>query len=154
MDIYQRNKQLLGEFAAALYDVDPAKLKAQLDKIFAPDCKIHLAYPFEDLDGPDGLFETVYHPLLSAIPDFERRDFIRIAGKSNEDDWVGCGGFYTGVFERSWLDIPPTQRPVAMRYHEFFRIRDDKVVEMQALWDIPQVMMQANAFQVQPLTVQ
>lgn len=31
-----------------------------------------------------------------------------------------------------------------MRYHEFFRIEDSKVVEMQALWDIPQVMLQAH----------
>lgn len=37
-----------------------------------------------------------------------------------------------------------------MRYHEFFRIETDQVVEMQALWDIPQVMMQANAW---PMTL-
>ena len=51
------------------------------------------------------------------------------AGQANGENWVGCGGFYTGVFERPWLDIPPTQHAVAMRYHEFFRFVDGKVVE-------------------------
>jgi predicted ester cyclase len=55
-----------------------------------------------------------------------------------------------GVFERPWLDIPPTQHVVAMRYHEFFRIQDGQVVEMQALWDIPQVMRQAQAWPMTP----
>lgn len=146
----QQNKQLIGKFRAALYDCDEAVLKDQLHEVFAPDCEIHLAFPFEDLDGPDGLFEQAYKPLLTAVPDLERRDFIVMAGQANGNNWVGCAGFYTGVFERPWLDIPPTQHAVFMRYHEFFRIKDDIVVEMQALWDIPQVMMQANAWPMTP----
>ncbi|MEM6527179.1 MAG: ester cyclase, partial [Chloroflexota bacterium] len=62
----------------------------------------------------------------------------------------GCGGHYMGVFERHWLDIPPTQHAVFMRYHEFFRIEGDRVVEMQAVWDIPQVMIQADAWPMSP----
>ncbi len=155
-DIHQHNKQLVGKFRAALYDSDEAVLQNQLRKLFAPDCEIHLAFPFEDLDGPDGLFDQGYKPLLAAIADLERRDFIVMAGRAitydddDGDDWVGCAGFYMGLFERPWLDIPPTQHPVAMRYHEFFRIKHDQVVEMQALWDIPQVMMQAGAWPMTP----
>jgi predicted ester cyclase len=118
--------------------------------VFAPDCAIHLAFPFEDLNGPDDLFEQAYKPLLTAIPDLERRDYILMAGQSDEHNWVGCAGFYTGVFEQSWLDIPPTRHAIGMRYHEFFRLEGDKVVEMQALWDIPQLMMQADAWPLAP----
>jgi predicted ester cyclase len=150
MDIHLQNKQQIGEFAAALYDCDEGRLKEQLHSTLSSDCQIHLAFPFEDLDGPGELFEKVYLPFLSAIPDLERRDFIRMAGKSIEDNWVGCGGFYTGTFSQGWLDIPPTGQPVGMRYHEFFRLVDGKVVEMQALWDIPYVMMQAGAWPMTP----
>ena len=150
IDIHQQNKQLIGIFRAALYDCGASVLKDQLHQVFAPDCDIHLAFPFEDLDGPDGLFEGAYKPLLAAIPDLERRDFIVMAGQSEGNNWVGCAGFYTGVFEQPWLDIPPTQHVVAMRYHEFFRFENDQVVEMQALWDIPQLMMQANAWPMTP----
>ncbi len=146
MDINRHNKKLINKFRAALYDIDALVLKDQLHQVFAPDCDIHLAFPFEDLDGPNGLYEGAYKQLLAAIPDLERRDFIVMAGQSEGNNWVGCAGFYTGVFEQPWLDIPPTQRVVAMRYHEFFRFEDDQVVEMQALWDIPELMMQADAW--------
>lgn len=149
-DIHTHNKQFISNFRTALYDCDPSVLKSQLRDVFAPDCEIHLACPFEDLAGPDALYEKVYKPLLTAVPDLERRDFIVMAGQANGESWVGCAGFYTGVFERPWLDIPPTQHVVAMRHHEFFRIEGDRVVEMQALWDIPQVMMQAGAWPMTP----
>ncbi|MDX1417246.1 MAG: hypothetical protein R3293_23770 [Candidatus Promineifilaceae bacterium] len=134
----------------ALYDCHAATLKGQLDGIFAGDCAIHLAFPFEDMDGPGELFHGVYRPLLTAVPDLERRDYIVIAGESNGRNWVGCGGYYTGVFERPWLDIPPTQHPIHMRFHEFFCVEDGWIVEMQALWDIPELMMQANAWPMAP----
>ena len=149
-NIHEHNRLLIGKLGTALYDCDVHQLKNQLNEIFAPDCDVHLAFPFKDLDSPDGLFEGAYQPLIDAIPDLERRDYIRIAGEANGDNWVGCAGFYTGVFEQPWLDIPPTQHAIHMRYHEFFRIEDNKVVEMQALWDIPEVMMQANAWAMTP----
>lgn len=150
MNIHNHNKQLIKKFRAALYDIDLAKLPEQLGDIFVSDATIHLAFPFEDLDGPTALFTQAYYPLINAIPDLERRDFIVMAGASNGGNWVGCGGHYVGVFEDYWLDIPPTQHLIAMRYHEFFRFEDDKIVEMQALWDIPQVMMQASAWPMTP----
>lgn len=150
MDTPTRIKQRIGTFRAALYDCDPATLAQQFEKVFAPDCEIHLAFPFEDLAGPQALLEQAYQPLLAALPDLERRDFILMAGESDGDHWVGCAGHYIGVFERPWLDIPPTRHAVAMRYHEFFRFQGDWVVEMQALWDIPQVMMQAQTWPMSP----
>ena len=148
--IHNQNKASIETFRRALYDIDTSKLRKNLHEVFAPDCEIHLAFPFEDLDGPDALFEQVYQPLIHAIPDLERRDFIVMAGEVHGHNWVGCGGHYMGVFERPWLDIPPTQHLVAMRYHEFFRFVDGVVVEMQALWDIPQLMMQAQAWSMSP----
>lgn len=147
---YQQDKQLIGRFRAALYDCDVNALRGQLRQVLAPDCIVRVTTPFEELDGPDGLFEDGYRPLLNAIPDLERRDFIVMAGLSEGDAWVGCAGHYVGVFEHSWLDIPPIRRPVAMRYHEFFRVVENRVVEMHAAWDIPQLMMQADAWPLAP----
>ena len=148
--IHNQNKERLGAFRAALYDCDASRLRGQLNEIFAPDCLVQLANPLETLEGAAGLYEQAYAPLLRALPDLERRDFIVMAGESQGADWVGCCGHYLGVFERPWLDIPPTMHMLAMRYHEFFRFEDGRIVEMQALWDIPQVMMQAGAWPLAP----
>ncbi len=150
ISIHNHNKAFINGLRNALYNCDATQLQSQLRAFFAPDCAIHLAYPFEDLTGPDELFSTVYQPLLTAIPDLERRDFIVMASEANGRNWVGCAGHYMGVFEQPWLDIPPTLHLVSMRYHEFFCIEDDQIVEMQALWDIPQVMLQAGAWPLMP----
>lgn len=150
-NIHTRSKALIRPLREALYDYEAETVRAALSLVFHKDAKIHLAHPLEDLDGAEGLYAQAFLPLHAAIPDLERRDTIVMAGASHPDvNWVGCCGYYTGTFEKPWLDIPPTGHQVAMRFHEFFRVEDGQIVEMQALWDIPEVMMQANAWPMAP----
>ncbi|WP_216825920.1 ester cyclase [Sulfitobacter sp. SK012] len=134
-----------------MYDFDANNVRAVLHEICAPDVVFRLAFPFESTTGVDAYFDKAYAPLSRAIPDLERRDHIVMAGPSSEeDDWIGCGGFYCGTFKAPWLDIPATGHVVHMRFHEFYRVVEGRVVEMQALWDIPEVMMQAGAWPLTP----
>jgi predicted ester cyclase len=90
-------------------------------------------------------------PLHEAMNDLERRDMIVLAGTTPEgQDWIGCMGNYMGTFVAPFLDIPPTGHLAHMRYHEYFRIEGGKVVEIQAIWDIPELMMQAGAWPMAP----
>ena len=136
---------------ATMYDYDAENLLRVLDGICAPDTMFHLCDPFGDSIGAEAFLKNALAGLSAAWPDLERRDYIVMAGSDDHGhDWVGCGGYYTGTFLAPWLDIPPTGLPVAMRFHEFFRIVDGKVLELQALWDIPEVMMQARAWPMVP----
>ena len=109
-------------------------MHAALTGGFDRDAAVHLAHPFEDLDGPAGLYEAAFAPLHAAVPDLERRDTIVIAGNGAKGShWVGCGGYYTGTFLEAWLDIPPTRRQFAMRFHEFFRVEEDRIIEPKSL---------------------
>ncbi|MGK2231481.1 MAG: putative ester cyclase [Colwellia sp.] len=150
-DLRHANKKLIKPFSESLYNFNEVAVRQAIKQIFSPNAKLQLSFPFETLSGPDRLFEDVYKPLQRAIPDLERRETIVMAGTSEEGShWVGCCGYYTGSFESSWLDIPPTGHQVAMRFHEFYRIENGLIVEMQAIWDIPEVMMQANAWPMSP----
>ncbi|WP_299738100.1 ester cyclase [uncultured Roseobacter sp.] len=151
MDTHSRNKETLAPLRAALYDFDLAALRRLLHEICAPNVLFRLAYPFETITGVDAYVDAVYAPLVRAVPDLERRDHIVMAGPTAEGaDWVGCGGFYTGTFCAPWLDIPPTGHLMHLRFHEFYRFEDGKIAEMQALWDLPEVMMQAGAWPMSP----
>jgi predicted ester cyclase len=150
-DIHNQNKRTLKTLQEALYNYEPANVRKVINTLFSADALVQLAYPFETLNGPEELYEQAYQGLQHAIPDLERRDTIVIAGPTGHgDNWVGCCGYYTGSFEKPWLDIPPTGHQVAMRYHEFFRFEGGRIVEMQALWDIPEVMLQARAWPMSP----
>lgn len=140
----------LPQLRAALYDFEPDAARRALMDAVAPNAPMQLAHPFETLDGPEAYFEQALAPLHAAWPDLERRETIVMEGGSDVGHWVGCCGFYTGTFRKPWLGIPPTGHQVVMRFHEFFRMEGDTVVEMQALWDLPEVMMQAGVWPMAP----
>lgn len=151
MDRHSEHKALLAPLRAAMYDFDMDALRAVMDDICAPDCVFHLAFPFETTQGARAYLDKVFGPLVRAVPDLERRDYIVTAGGTPEGaDFVGCGGYYTGTHQNPWLDIPATGHMMHMRFHEFYEFKDGKIVQMQALWDIPEVMMQANAWPLSP----
>ncbi|MEO0864796.1 MAG: ester cyclase [Pseudomonadota bacterium] len=150
-DVHTANKAALAPVRAAMYDFDEAGVRAALAAASASDALFRLCHPFGDSTGAEAFFDTAYAGLLTAWPDLERRDYIVMAGPDEHGgDWVGCGGYYTGTFLAPWLDIPPTGHMAAMRFHEFYRFENGKIVEFQALWDIPEVMMQANAWPMSP----
>lgn len=144
-------KQVVAPLRAALYDFEPEAAKAALDAAFAPDARVSLSWPFEDLEGPRGLFDGPLAALHHAIPDLERRDAIVMAGRTQTGEtWVGCCGCYAGGFTRPFLEIPPTGHFATMRFHEFYRVAEGRVFEFQGLWDIPELMFQAGAWPMAP----
>jgi len=144
-------KAALAPLRLALADADAATLPAALSAAFAPDALIRLCHPFGDLNGPWALHARAYAPLLAAMPDLERRDMIVMAGTTPQgQDWVGCMGNYMGSFLAPFLGIRPTGHLAHMRYHEFFRLEAGRIVEMQAIWDIPELMMQAGVWPMAP----
>ncbi len=149
--VHTNNRALLDAYRHALYQGDLALTKKTIADLFSADAVIQLSYPFESLAGAEALTAKAFAPLQAAFPDLERRDLIVIAGPTNHGaDWVGSCGYYTGTFVNDWLDIPATGHQVSLRFHEFFRIVENQVVEMQAVWDTPEVMRQAGVWPLAP----
>lgn len=144
-------KQVLAPYFEAAETFELLPVQTALRTMFSPDAALKLCHPFGLLVGPDTFFETCLSPLFKAMPDLERRDLIVMAGTTPEGhDWVGTMGNYMGTFIAPFLDIPPTGHLAHMRYHEFFKIEDGQVIEMQAIWDLPELMMQARAWPMAP----
>ena len=135
----------------AQYNFDETAVRAALAALLTDDALVQLGCPLDTVTGPDAFWERAYAPLWSSIPDLERRDTIVMAGPTPDGEaWIGSCGYYTGTFTKPWLDIPPTGHFVSLRFHEFYRVVDGKVCEVQAIWDIPHVMQQADAWPMGP----
>ncbi len=144
-------KAQLASYRAATANFEAISVRAAMSELFASDAALRLCHPFGALSGPDAFYDTCLAPLHVAMPDLERRDMILMAGTTPEgQDWVGAMGNYMGTFLAPLLGIPPTGHLAHMRYHEFFRIEDGRVAEMQAIWDLPELMMQARAWPMSP----
>lgn len=144
-------KAALLPLRSALASYEPDAVRNTLAQTFAPDATLHLCHPFGDLTGATAWQEHALAPLHRALPDLERRDLLLMAGQTaSGDSWVGAMGNYMGTFLAPFLDIPPTGQLAHMRYHEFFRLEAGQVTEMQAIWDLPELMMQAGAWPLAP----
>ncbi len=142
---------LILPFRKAAETANARELRAALGALLSPAATVRTCHPFGDVAGPEALFTNCYSPLLEAMPDLERRDMIVVSGTTPDgQDWIGCMGNYMGTFVAPFLDIPPTGHLAHMRYHEFFRVEDERVTEVQAIWDIPELMMQAGAWPMAP----
>ena len=143
-------KALLTPFFDALQHGAVSDGHAALKKV-ADDAQFRMCHPFGDLDGASAYVDAVLNRLEHACLDLERIEYIRIAGVDHDGAiWVGSGGQYQGRFDAPWLDIPVAGRFASMRFHEFYRIEDGRVAEMQAIWDIPELMMQAGVWPMAP----
>ena len=143
-------KSLIAPLRAAMAEFSEVGARAALGGVLAEDAKVRLSHPLGDMTGAE-LYDHAYAPLFEAMPDLERRDLIVVAGSDGDGgNWVGCMGHYMGTFAAPFLDIPPTGHLAHMRYHEFYRFERDMIIEMQAIWDLPELMMQAGAWPMVP----
>ncbi|MEP3346174.1 MAG: ester cyclase [Litoreibacter sp.] len=150
MNTARANKSLIAPLLTAMRDFDRAAVTDAVSALLDEAAIIHMCHPFGDLKA-NQFFETCFEPLATAMPDVERRDTIVLAGQTDVGaDWVGCCGSYIGTFVAPFLYIPPTGHLAHMRFHEFYRFEGQKIVEVQAIWDIPELMMQANAWPMAP----
>ncbi|MEM8823379.1 MAG: ester cyclase [Pseudomonadota bacterium] len=134
-----------------LGDASADEMAIAVEAAFAPDAPIHLCHPFGDVTGGAGFVAAALGPLWAAIPDVERRVDISIRGRDGQgQDWLGQAGHYAGRFAAPFLDVPPTGRMAYLRFHEFFRMAGDRAVELQMIWDLPDLMIQAGVWPLGP----
>ncbi|WP_371170078.1 ester cyclase [Aliiroseovarius sp. 2305UL8-7] len=142
-------RSLIAPLRGAMAEFSEDGVRAAMEGVLADTANVQLAHPLGNMSGAE-LYDCAFAPLFEALPDLERRDLIVVVGDDGDGDWVGCMGHYMGTFVAPYLDIPPTGHLAHMRFHEFFRFEDNKIVEVQAIWDLPELMMQAGAWPMAP----
>ena len=153
----QQNKQLVWEFWQRLDGADSAEAAAVARDYVSGDVTWHGPDPINTLSGIEAFVTDYWQPLLYSFPDLKRQTHIFIGGRSSgradglKDGrmWVGATGLFNARFANDYLAIPANNEPVCIRWGEFCRIDDDKIVESFFLLDFVDLMQQAG-FQVLP----
>ncbi|MEL0031807.1 MAG: ester cyclase [Paracoccaceae bacterium] len=105
-------------------------------------------YPFNEIQGAQEIAEIFWIPLRNAMDHMQRRVDIFFAGQNEIDDfnstWVVSMGNLMGLFDNAWLGLQPTGKMAFLRYCEFNKIEDGKIVETAMYFDVPHFMVQAN----------
>ena len=61
-------------------------------------------------------------------------------------------GHLMGLFDAPWLGIRPTRKLAMLRYAEFHRVAEGRIVETAQFVDIPHLMTQAGQTPFGPAT--
>ena len=163
MNDFQSEKAVVRSLNAALDAADGAGITEAVKGHTAADYRWRGYHPFGEQIGAEAVADTFWQPLKDAVKRMQRREDAFFAGTNEIDGhetvWVVSMGHLMGLFDATWLGIRPTRKLVMLRYCEFHRVADGKIVETAMYFDIPHLMAQAGqdpfppqtgAFLVQP----
>jgi hypothetical protein len=167
MNNFQKEKQLILNYYKALSGARIDDLQNVCSRFLSKDCLWQSYHPFKEQTGAQSVAEHFWIPFKDSFHRLQRRQDIFFAGKNELLDdgsvWVVSMGHLMGLFDKKWLSIPETQKMAFLRYAEFNKIIDDKIVHTALYFDIPHLMSQvglnpfpnslgANVVQPGPLT--
>ncbi|WLR59099.1 ester cyclase [Guptibacillus hwajinpoensis] len=139
-----QNKQLIYEFTKQLYKATPETIPNILRTYYHEDAVMYTNHPFNELTGIDEISEVFYKPLVASFPDLHKQSYIVMAGEYEGESWVSTTGNMVGTFTKEWVDIPPHLGATWIRYGEFHKMKEGKIVETRMLVDMLDVMRQAG----------
>lgn len=153
---FQMQKAVVLAHYAGLAKATPDTVEAILAERTATDWQWNGVHPFHEQQGAAAIASSFWQPYLTAMKHVQRRQDIFLAGLNEIDDfssvWVVSMGHLMGLFDASFLGIRPTRRIAMMRYAEFNRVEDGRIVETAFFCDIPQLMLQAGQNPFPPQT--
>ena len=153
---FQVEKDLVRAFHDALDASTPDTIEQAISQFVTPDWHWRGMHPFHEQRGAAAVSRVFWTPLRNAIKPLQRRPDIFIAGLNvidgSKSTWVVEMGHLMGLFDRPWLGIRHTLRIVMLRYCEFNRVEDGKIVETAMFCDIPHLMIQAGQNPFPPQT--
>ena len=156
MTIFQSEKQIVMNFYRRLDAAPTDQIGTTLQSTVMDDYLWRGFHPFNKIRGGEAVAAMFLDTLKTALTSMQRRMDIFFAGINRlEDDnsvWVVSMGHLMGLFDQAWLGIQPTGKMVMLRYCEFNRVADNKIIETAMYFDIPHLMMQAGLQPFPPQT--
>ncbi|MEM7256537.1 MAG: ester cyclase [Pseudomonadota bacterium] len=120
----------------------------RLHEFFHSDAVINVVHPFNELHGAANYIEQVLDPLGASFELLQRMEYIVMGGSFEHGQWVACTGYYQGQFTQPLVGIPPTGTMAFLRFAEFHRFDDGRVVESFIFFDLPALMMAARCWPI------
>jgi predicted ester cyclase len=144
----QNAKRIVLDYYAALESAGSDNIKRTIAPYLTPNYVWRGFHPFGELSGPECVVEQFWMPLRTSLTRMQRRQDIFFASANllggKEGVWVVSMGHLMGLFDTAWLGIRPTGKIAMLRYCDFNRVADGKIVETAMFFDIPHLAAQAG----------
>ena len=153
---FQTEKALVRAHYAALAKATPDTVAAVMAERTSADWHWRGMHPFYEQNGAAAVAKSFWSPFLTAMHKVQRREDIFVAGRNEIDNfqsvWVISMGHLMGLFDAPFLGIKPNRRIAMLRYAEFNKVVDGKIVETAMFCDLIHLMSQAGQYPLPPQT--
>ncbi len=153
---FQTEKALVRAHYDALAKATPDTVADVLAERTSADWHWRGMHPFYEQHGAAAVAESFWAPFLASMTKVQRRQDIFIAGRNEIDGfqsvWVISMGHLMGLFDAPFLGIKPNRRIAMLRYAEFNKVVDGKIVETAMFCDLIHLMTQAGQYPLPPQT--
>lgn len=143
-------KRLVDSGLARLATCAQEELGAAAADIFAPDCRFHIAHPFNDLAGCEASVAHFLAPLRRSLRHCRRSHAMIAADRFDGALMVAVMGHWRGTFTESLAGIPASHKPVWLRFGEIHRIAGGRIAESWMLPDMLDLVRQAGLWPLAP----
>ncbi len=126
------------ELIHRMYDALNAQDLEAHNEYWTEDMIWHGPPGFGDIHGLEGFKNEVLKPFYAAFPDYHVKNDIEVA----DENWVAATGFLTATHQGEWLGIPPTGKPVKMRFSDFWLVKEGRLSENWVMVDNIEVLRQ------------
>ena len=126
------------ELIHRMYDALNAQDLEAHNEYWSEDMIWHGPPGFGDIHGLDGFKNEVLKPFYAAFPDYHVKNDIEVA----DENWIAATGFLTATHQGEWLGIPPTGKPVKMRFSDFWLVKEGLLSENWVMVDNIEVLRQ------------
>jgi len=152
----QQAKALVLAANKALDSADPTQCATALSPHVASDYRWRGMHPFNEQLGAEAVAEVFWTPLKKAMGPLQRRPDIFFAGLNELDDWQSVWvvemGHLMGLWDEPWLGLAPSEKNVLLRFVEFHRVGDKRILETACYIDIVNMLSQIGRFPLRPST--
>jgi ketosteroid isomerase-like protein len=156
--MFQSEKDLVRAHYAAIASATPATVADMLAQNTSPDWHWRGYHPFHEQHGADAVAARFWVPFLTAMSRVQRRQDVFFAGANQIDKgasvWVVSMGHLMGLLDAPFLGIPATRKITMLRYAEFNRVEQGRIVETAFFCDLIHLMHQAGLHPLPPQTGQ
>jgi predicted ester cyclase len=134
----------------ALSKTPVSDLESVLSDLVTPDTVWDCFHPVNQLSGAAEVLEGLLLPIRAALGQAMRRDDIFIGGATwmGQGNWVASLGHHVGNFNAPLFGVVPNGKLVFLRYGEYYRIENGKIVEAKIIIDLPDLMRQVGAMPI------
>ena len=160
---FQGAKKCVLEYHAHLDSTQGEDITSVIKKYTSSNYTWRGMHPFNVKNGANAVAKDFWVPFKESFTSIQRRADIFFAGLNEIDNfdtqWVCQMGHFMGLFDKEWLGIKPTGKMVFIRFAEFNKVVNNRIVETALFIDIPAVMRQSGynpfipdtgAFVIQP----